>query len=222
MRTLNARWIVALGVAMGAVVTWLWGSNGVMPSASRAVVPQTSVPHALAGPQAALSAIPTARDDSTYSRMLALAVSRSDAAEVTRMIAGTHERFVLTPDDPDWGRQTEQALRDFFRSRSANKSKGIEITSVSCRSAGCEVQAEVQMQGPIEPVVGNGSTTASVDEENGREVLQEIWPVGPSLRREDYLGSDLYDTVGTAESVGFIVWYRRVEPKPEAHSTSPQ
>jgi len=167
----------------------------------------------------ALSAIPTARDDSTYFRMVALATSRSDAAEVSRKITETHERFILTPDDQDWGRQTEQALRDFFRSQSADKSNGIEITSVSCRSAGCEVQAEVQMQGPNEPAVGKGSKTASVGEENGRkdprEVLQEIWPVGPSLRREDYLGSDLYDSVGTAESVGFIVWYRRVEPKPE-------
>jgi len=72
---------------------------------------------------------------------------------------------------------------------------------------GCEVQAAVQMAFS-EPPVGGG--------EDPREALHEIRPVGPSLQQESYMGSDLGDNVltpdgaGAAESVGFIVWYRRV------------
>lgn len=140
--------------------------------------------------------------------MLALAVSRADGTDVIRRINARHERFVLTPDDPQWARQTEQALRDFFTSRSANRDSGIEITSVACRSEGCEVQAVVQM-----PVPGSDSDTAIATQRSGgdpREVLHEISPVGPSLRQEDYIGSDLSESDGASEGVGFIVWYRRL------------
>jgi hypothetical protein len=145
--------------------------------------------------------------------MLAVAISRSDAAEVTRKITEMHERFALAPDDPDWGWHTEQALRDFFNSRSANKSNGIAVTSVSCRSDGCEVQAEVQMQGAVGQEDGHADP---------REVLHDTWPVGPSLKLEEYIGSDLEDRVGNAEVVGFIVWYTRVTPSTEATSPEPQ
>jgi hypothetical protein len=159
--------------------------------------------------------------------MLALASVRSDGAEVTRELTSKHQRFVFGPDDPVWGRQTEQALREFFRSRSANQSGGIEITSVSCRSAGCEVQAEVQMQAPSEPVfTGTDSETTSVGRdgvrEDPREALEDIWPLGPSLRRADHIGSDLFENAGTAEKVGFVVWYNRMEPKAEAPSPGAQ
>ncbi len=135
-------------------------------------------------------------------------MSRTDGTEVIRRINERHERFVLTSDDPQWGRQTEQALRDFFASHSANKNSGIEITSVSCRSEGCEVQAVVQMAVP-----GSDSGTAVATQHGGRdprEVLHEISPVGPSLQQEDYIGSDLSESDGTSEGVGFIVWYRRL------------
>jgi hypothetical protein len=85
---------------------------------------------------------------------------------------------------------------------------------VSCRFAGCEVQAEVQMRAPNEaPTAGR---------EDSREVLHEISPVGPSLAQEDYIGSDLGEAVGTAQKVGFIVWYRRVALNAEATSAGPQ
>jgi hypothetical protein len=38
----------------------------------------------------------------------------------------------------------------------------------------------------------------------------------------DYVGSDLFENVGTAEKVGFIVWYDHVGPKAEASSPEPQ
>jgi hypothetical protein len=237
--TLNTRWIVVVVIVIGAAVTWLWVGRAVMPIASGTAEPQAAALHELAPPTEAHSqeqsgplgrarppvpAIPRPEaviagpsDDSTFARMLALAVSRSDAAEVTRRISETHERFVLTPDDPGWARQTEQALRDFFRSRSANTSAGIEITSVACRSAGCEVQAVVQMA-----FAASNSETASISQESGRqdprEVLHEIWPVGPTLKQEDYIGSDLFESDGTAESVGFIVWYARIKPQQEPSS----
>jgi hypothetical protein len=243
MDRLRTPWIVAIGVTLGAAVTWLWLGAGVMSPVRRAVEPRLHTPHALepahlslrpsvmrspissgpserARPSIAVRAEATARDDSTYSRMLAVAVSRSDATEVMRKISETHERFVVTPDDPDWARQTEQALRDFFSARSANRSGGIEITSVSCRSAGCEVQAVVQMAVP-----GSDSAAAFTSGRSGldpREVLHESSPVGASLKQEDYIGSDLGESDGISEGVGFIVWYRRLGRDPQATSSRPQ
>lgn len=232
--TLHPRWVVVIGATLGAVATCLWlGAGWVFPGRaavrlqpgspqalqlshatrrSAAVQPQiargvsekpsTSVP---VRTEAASAAV---RDDSTYLRMLALAVSRADGTEVIRRINSRHEQFVLTPDDPEWGRQTEQALRDFFASRAANKNSGIEITSVSCRSQGCEVQAVVQMTVP-----GSDSDTAIATQRSDRdprEVLHEISPVGAALQQEDYIGSDLSESDGASEGVGFIVWYRRL------------
>jgi hypothetical protein len=249
MRSVNSSHTVVLGVVIGAAVTWLWVSRGGVPTARSTVEPQRVAPPTSrtlrlsvpptevhtressgvankAGP--AVSARPSlgdasrvARDDSTYLRMLELAASRSDAAEATRKISEMHERFVLTPDDPDWGRRSEQALRDFFHSRSANKSRGIEITSVSCRSAGCEVQAKIQMAqefGEPQSAAG-GPETAAGQESAGadpRTAIQETWPVGQSLKQEDYIGSEVGD------SVGFIVWYQRVGTSPGPQSSSAQ
>jgi hypothetical protein len=79
------------------------------------------------------------------------------------------------------------------------------------------------MQAANEPGFGGSdSETASVGKESvrddPREALQEIWPVGASLRREDHIGSDVFENVGTAEKVGFIVWYSRLGPGAEAIS----
>jgi hypothetical protein len=246
MRTLTSRWLIVLGVLVGVILTLVAVNRGSRPLSSRTGAPHNSAPSR--GPpdrdarksngsseweHPAESTSPggnaanrVARNDSTYSRMLALVVSRSDAADVTRKITEMHERFVLAPDDPDWGSQTEQALRDFFDSRSANKSGGIEVTSVSCRSDGCEVQAEVQMKAAGDQASAGPEGASAVGHEgrpaDPREVLYATWPLGPSLRLEECIGSDLQDRVGNAEVVGFIVWYTRVRPNSEAASTEPQ
>jgi len=49
-----------------------------------------------------------------------------------------------------------------------------------------------------------------------QRISQLLRRVVPSLEKDDYLGSDLSESDGTAESVGFIVWYRRVGPAPSA------
>lgn len=240
--TLNSLWIVVVVIVIGAAVTWLWVGRTRMTPASSTAEPPAAATHELAQPGNSSPlpeahsqeqseplarthptapaipppepAVPKPNDDSTLTRMLALAASRSDSAEVTRKISETHERFVLTPDDPAWSRPTEQALRDFFRSRAANASTDFEITSVACRAAGCEVQAAVQMA-----FAESNSELASSTEESSRQdpraALHETWPVGPSLKQEDYVGSDLFESDGAAESIGFIVWYRRVKPEHE-------
>jgi len=111
-------------------------------------------------------------------------------------------------DDPDWGRQTEHALRKFFGAHSASNSDGIEVTSVSCRSAGCEVQAVVHMTVPGSD--SDATLTGQGSGEDPREALHEISPAGTSLKQQDYIGSDLGESDGTSEGVGFIVWYRRL------------
>ena len=242
MRTLTRRWLAVLGALISLGLTLVAINRGLspLPGAPQTIAPPLGLPelHARESSRPSERAHPAesasrdayvanrvARDDSTYSRMLALVVTRSDAVQLTRKITEMHERFVLTPDDPDWGWQTEQALRDFFNSRSANKSGGIDVTSVSCRSDGCEVQAEVQTQGPGDQESAGSDGAFVVGQEGGRAgpraALYETWPVGPSLRLEDYVGSDLEDRVGNAEVVGFVVWYTRVGPS-SATSLQPQ
>ena len=235
MRTLNTWLIIVLAATIGAVGTWLWARKETAPTpdgttvkpqseARQAALPDASGTSRLpldahSGKSSAPTATPPSRDDSTYSGMLAFAQSLPNATDMTRRITQTHERFALTPDDPDWGRRTEQALRDFFRARSAKG--GLEITSVSCRSAGCEVQAQVQptkeyLDAPLandqleEPpfVTANGERAS----EDPRAAIREAMPVGPSLKLEGAVGSRVGDRIG------FIVSYRRVQPRPEATS----
>lgn len=62
-------------------------------------------------------------------------------------------------------------------------------------------------------VPGSDSDTTDTGQlggEDPREALHEISPAGTSLKQEDYIGSDLGESDGTSEGVGFIVWYRRL------------
>jgi hypothetical protein len=233
---MNTGLSIVLAVAIGLAVTWLWTSRGGEPATSRTPelqsgAPQAPVPPATQGnsrPQPAMHSgessglaqsapaapsvapppvegIAAARDDSTYFKMLALMHSRPDTAKVAQVFSKMHDSFVLTPDDPDWGRRTEQALRDFFREQSTDGR--LEITSISCRSEGCEVQALAENPGA--PAVPSAEEPAS------REppvALREDLPVGLSLKKQGVFVLPLGDRSG------YVVTYTRVERQREASS----
>jgi hypothetical protein len=145
------------------------------------------------------------RDDSTYYRMQAIAQSMPDAADISGHLASIHETFALSPDDPEWGRRTEQALWEFFRAR-ATESR-LKITSISCRAAGCEVQALGEGVDPRTAPPGEGGPPSPP------APLRENRPVGESLNQRTLL------TLYLGDGNGYIATYRREGPKPE--STSP-
>ena len=81
-------------------------------------------------------------DDSTYEKMLAYAQLRASpgSEDTARDITQWRQSFLATPDDPEWARKMEQSLWNFFQKKTAS-GDGPQVTSVSCRESGCEVQA---------------------------------------------------------------------------------
>ena len=235
MGRMNTGTSIVLAVAIGAGATWLWTSRGVEPAArhtsyhqsvalvkpSPPEVPSSSrsQPDRHSGESSGLpnvapsvDAIPGVRDDSTYDRMLAFAQSDPRSASTARDIIEKRERFVFSPDDPDWGRRTEQALRDFFRAKTAGG--GPQITSISCRSAGCEVQALSQ------PFCGGTPCELQAPSER-RAAPDNVDPVGPL--RGDWPGGLLLRRLAliiqpVGDRAGIIVTYSREARKPEATS----
>jgi hypothetical protein len=214
---------IVLAFAMGATVTWLWIGNGGGP-ALRGNAEQQNVsmkgsafPHAPAGKSSALAAnVPTpaptsshavqtsvgARDDATYFRVLAAMQAVPQAAPQLRPLMAWHQSFVLTPDDPDWGRQTEQALKEFLQKQSAFGH--LEITSISCRSENCEVQLLGELSDRRVPA-NEGLMMPP-------KALVVDYPVGPSLRQQGAI------RMGLGDRTGIILMYKRVRQEFEATS----
>jgi hypothetical protein len=144
--------------------------------------------------------------------MLAVAQTDPDSASTLRDILKQRESFIYAPDDPDWGRRTEQALRNFFQTKNARGSP--QITSISCRSAGCEIQAL------SEPFCGGMPCELQAQRENPAVpdnvdpfgALREDWPGGLPLKRQALI----FQPVG--ERAGIIVTYSREAREPQAHS----
>ena len=230
MRTMNTRLSIVLALAIGAGATWLWTSTEnvapkrpappELPDSSRSqpdkhsgqsgALPKDAPPVASVAPPS-LDSIAGVRDDSTYDRMLAVAQSDPGSASTARDIFEERERFVLTPHDPDWGRRTEQALRDFFQAKIVGG--GPQITSISCRSTGCEVQALSQ------PICGGASCELQAQSERSADrvelnnvdligPLRADWPGGLPLRRQALI----QQVVG--DRAGIIVTYSREARKP--------
>lgn len=231
MRATHTGLSIVLAVAIGASFTWLWTSRGAEPAASGTHERISFAPQAPAFPEVpgsprsepdrltvalpvasmtppSVVATASAADDSTYDRMLAFAQADPGSASTVRDLIEKRERFLFTPDDPDWGRRTEQALRDFLQAKTAGG--GPQITSVSCRSAGCEVQALSQ---PLCPPPGcelqNQSERSDRAAPNSVDPLGPLrgdWPADLPLRREAII------TQVIGGRAGFIVTYKR-EPR---------
>ncbi len=220
MRTVSTGLAVVLPVVIGASVTWLWMSRPVQVAAprtselrSRPELPQVprnsrTGPDRRSGesggrrPQAAPASVTqdagtatVTYDDSTYESMLTFAQSDPGSANTVRDLIAERTRFALTADDPEWARRTEQALWDFFQANAGDG--GLRVTSVACRSAGCEVQAVSQAlcYGP------------PCEEGDPIGQLRGDWPGGLPLRRQIIISQIVSDRAG------IIVTYSREEPE---------
>ena len=176
--------IVGLAAMIGAGVTWLW-------------MHEADVPEVMGS-----------RDDTTYRKVLASASFFPQSKDVIRSISERHEQFVLTPDsDADWGRRTEKALRDFFQTSASDGA--VQITSVSCRSDACEVQAELQQKLP-------SAADDSAEIRPGADpaaAMHEERLFGGSLRQEKSVGLSV-----DRDHIGFVTWYKRMETPADTRS----
>jgi hypothetical protein len=164
---------------------------------------------AVSVPAPAVSA--AVRDDSIYDRMVAFAQADPRFARMARDLARERENFLFTPDDPEWARPAEQALRDYFESRATTD--GPRVTAISCRSAGCEVQA----LGP--PLCGGTPCELQAQRSPEGPVPDGVDPVGPlradrpaglPLRRQAIFGEPIGDRFG------IIVTFSREAQAPPA------
>lgn len=223
LRPTKARFAIVLAAVIGAVVAWLWARVDSGPKASSSLEPKSSPSPARASSEARdkdlessgdLHAVPpptpvpplsaelhaTARDDSTYFRVLAAMQARAEVADQLRVLMAWHEHFISTPDDPDWARQTERALRDFVQKHTAGGR--LQVTSVSCRADNCEVQALGTMSDsrvPADERLMMPPTDLVVD-----------YPVGPTLREQAGI------RLGLGDRTGILLLYKRVRPEAEA------
>jgi hypothetical protein len=203
MRTANSNLSIVLVVAVGAATTWLWINRGsqppphpapvtpvnsntpAQPTVARTPVPGTSEKAENDEPTAAVTAvtpvIPVPHTDSTYQSMLAAAQTRPDNTRTEHDLIQERERFLATADDPDWARRTEQALWDFYRTHAENG--GLQVTSVSCRSEGCEVQAAFALPTCSTPPCEDRGSRA-----DPLGPLRGDWPGGLPLRRQLLIG----------------------------------
>jgi hypothetical protein len=214
MRTWNTGLSVVLAVMIGAAATWLWMSRPLHLAAhtsqrqGRPELPQVPritrtepdrraadsgsrpqvTPASLTAPAGRATVV---YDDSTYESMLTFAQSDANSGHTARDIVAERDRFALTPDDPEWARPTERALWDFFQASTG----GPTVTSVACRSAGCEVQAVSQ---PL--------CYAACDGYDPAGQLRGDWPGDLPLRRQLMI----WQLVG--DRAGVIVTYSREEP----------
>lgn len=208
--------LIVLAVILGAAGAWFWTRGGVeradppsagappskpatsserapSPTGTSVDTPVSSLPaeRAPTTPPLASSA-PPPRDDSTYYRMVAIIQSLPRSAEHARTISDLHESVVDAPDDPEWARRTEQTLRDFYRENAGDGR--FQVTSIACRSSGCEVQG-------IGPRVERRDPTDDSPPPITR--IPADRPVGPLSRPGPVLFVDLGD------STGYIAIYRR-------------
>jgi hypothetical protein len=214
---------IALAFAIGVAVTWLWMGNGAVRelrgrpqqqnvSPKESAFPNTHAENASALPGKAPAAAPSssravqpaagARDDATYSRVLAAMQAVPEAAAQLPPLMAWHESFVLTPDDPNWARPMEQALKEFLQKQSAVGH--LDITSISCRSENCEVQ-----------ILGELSDSRVPADEGlmmPPKALVVAHPVGPSLREQAAV------RMGLGDRTGIVLMYKRVHPETEAAS----
>ena len=127
--------------------------------------------------------------------MLEFNQSQARSPRIAEELTKAHEKFLATPDDPAWARGTEQALRDYFQQHSA--ASRFEVTSISCRSSGCEVQALGERYDE------RGVFAAEVPSMSAP--LRESSPVGPTLKQpRPPITMDLGDRIG------FMITYTRV------------
>jgi hypothetical protein len=124
------------------------------------------------------------------------------AAAQLRPLMAWHESFVVAPDDPDWGRPMEQALREFVQKESAFGH--MEITSISCRSENCEVQLLGELSDSRVPA-NEGLMMPP-------KALVVDYPVGRSLREQAAI------RMGLGDRTGIILMYKRVRQETEAAS----
>lgn len=224
--------IIGLAAMIGAAVSWLWIHEARMSrdvasrSAAPSPLPSFSPPEANAqerrtAPQTApmpgpiTSTVPSRppastgpRDDSTYLKVLASASFFPQSKDVIRSISQRHEQFVLTPDsDADWGRRTEQALRDFFQTSSSDGA--VQVTSISCRSDACEVQAELRQNLPS-PSDDSANIRPGADP---AATMHEEQLFGGSLRQEKSVGLSV-----DRDHIGFVTWYKRMDDRSDTRS----
>jgi hypothetical protein len=105
-----------------------------------------------------------------------------------------HESFSVTPDDADWGRPMEHALRDFLQKQSTFGH--LELTSISCRSENCEVQLLGELSDRRVPA-NEGLMMPP-------KALVARYPVGPSLQEQAAI------SMGLGDHTGIILMYKRV------------
>lgn len=131
-------------------------------------------------------------NDSTFAWMVGV-LKDAGHADMLVEVEQTHAVFLQQPDEPAWTRPKEAQLRQFF---GISASKSLQLTSVVCSMAGCEVQAQLfepdelnrQLQ-PREP-----------------HPTAEVRPVGPGLTLKVKLR-----TPGMTP-VLFYLWYEREDP----------
>jgi hypothetical protein len=60
------------------------------------------------------------------------------AEKLVTDLTQTHETFMSTPDDPTWARDMEQRIAELINGQP--EAASLEISSITCRSLGCEIQ----------------------------------------------------------------------------------
>ncbi|HEY4213973.1 MAG TPA: hypothetical protein VGM84_21040 [Steroidobacteraceae bacterium] len=222
MRTANVNLSVVLMMAIGAAVTWLWLNRGRAPvtpgvprpqSVTSMTRPQPVIDQAAArrmpesAPTQGAPAVvgrtapaeaPVPHADSTYQSMLVAAQTNPENPRTEHDLLQEREGFLATADDPDWARRMEQALWDFYQTKGLPR--GTQITSVSCRSEGCELQVmwgRALLGLPVDsPPMNNGPL----------EGLRTDWPGGLGLRRQLIIGQF------TGDRTAVLITYSREDP----------
>jgi hypothetical protein len=157
---------VALAVAFGAVALLLWRhwslphskvavevegpanperpdgarvKEGLVPGGVPTERPPTDVV-ATAESTAADSRAPAPRSPATSPYEIALEQFREEqpGGSFRKSLTQAHERIMNAQDDPAWTRAMERQLADFIYGQP--EAAGLEISSIVCRSIGCEIQ----------------------------------------------------------------------------------
>jgi hypothetical protein len=111
--------------------------------ASAAVLP-SSQPKRAAGQPASLPSTP-------YQRALARLGNLPGGEGTIKQLKQSHDRIMGSPDEPTWTRPMEQELATFINSQPEIGT--LEIASLQCRSAGCEIQV---LAGPDDSALAGG------------------------------------------------------------------
>jgi hypothetical protein len=130
-----------------------------------------------------------APNDDTYALLVGI-LRDSGHADQTEEAERAHADFKGQPDDPRWARDAEQRLRQFLES---SASRSLQLTSVACSSAGCEVQGQVFDPGELKRQLQPGVP----------HPIAEVRPLGPGLSLKVALRGAGMDPVP------FYLWYVR-------------